>query len=423
MAHSPHSRRHHFVLVESMNRFALALAALVLAACAHAPLLPPEPAPVILISVDGLRSDYLNRHASPTLSRLAAEGARASMRASFPTITFPNHYTLVTGLRPDHHGVVNNRMEDAARPGVTFTLSNRDIAADPIWWNDGTPLWVTAERAGVHAGTMFWPGSEVEIHGVRPSQWLPFDQSMPGDARVDTLLSWLDLPPAERPRFFTLYFDIVDTAGHRFGPDSEETNAAVTSVNSSIARLLAGLAARGLEGRANIIIVSDHGMADVSEDRIIDLDALAPPAISHVVWDGSVAGINALPGREAELTAGLVGRGAHGECWRRDQLPARFEYGAHRRVPLVVCLGDVGWRYRTATIAAYSGAPSRGAHGFDNEAPEMAATFIAYGPAFRSGRVLPTFDNVSVYPLLARLVGVAPEPNDGDIADVEAALR
>ncbi|MBK6705430.1 MAG: 50S ribosomal protein L17 [Caulobacteraceae bacterium] len=152
-----------------------------------------------------------------TLSQLAADGVRASMRPSFPSVTFPNHYTLVTGLHPGRHGLVNNRMEDSQRPGVAFTLQDRSVASDEIWWADGTPIWVTAERQGVRTGTMFWPGSEYEIHGQRPSRYRNFDQSLPGFARTDVLLSWLDLPDAERPRFFTLYFDLVDTAGHRFG--------------------------------------------------------------------------------------------------------------------------------------------------------------------------------------------------------------
>ncbi|MBP6689460.1 MAG: alkaline phosphatase family protein, partial [Hyphomonadaceae bacterium] len=219
------------------RRFFLAgFSALLLAACvtsvASGPASSEGESITILISLDGFRPDYLDRGITPALSQLAADGVRASMRPSFPSVTFPNHYTLVTGLHPGRHGLVNNRMEDSQRPGVAFTLQDRSVASDEIWWADGTPIWVTAERQGVRTGTMFWPGSEYEIHGQRPSRYRNFDQSLPGFARTDVLLSWLDLPDAERPRFFTLYFDLVDTAGHRFGPDALETTDAIAEVDA-----------------------------------------------------------------------------------------------------------------------------------------------------------------------------------------------
>jgi predicted AlkP superfamily pyrophosphatase or phosphodiesterase len=406
--------------------FVSALLSLALAACAHSAQ-PETAAPssqqdiTILVSLDGFRPDYLDRNITPALSRLAADGVRASMRPSFPSVTFPNHYTLVTGLRPGRHGLVNNRMEDSERPGVVFTLPDRTVAADPIWWSDGVPIWVTAERQGVRAGTMFWPGSEYENHGVRPSRWRTFDQSLPGFARVDVLLSWLDLPAAERPRFFTLYFDLVDTAGHRFGPDALETNAAIAEVDAAIARLVAGLEARGYGGRVNLVIAADHGMAPQGADTIIDLDARITAQQARVIWDGQFAGVQPLPGQESAAEQALLGRGDHGQCWRKSELPERFDYSAHRRIPAIVCLADTGWRYRSTQLPQYA-TPALGAHGYDPETPEMAAVFIAQGPAFRRGATLPAFDNVSVYPLIARLIGVTPEPNQGDLADVQSAL-
>ncbi|MBL8543011.1 MAG: alkaline phosphatase family protein [Hyphomonadaceae bacterium] len=405
--------------------FLFALCAFALASCAHgqaAQSAAPAQDITILVSVDGFRADYLDRGATPTLSRLAREGVRASMRPSFPSVTFPNHYTLVTGLRPGRNGMINNRMEDPERPGVIFTLQDRQVASDPIWWADAVPIWVTAEQSGVRTGTMFWPGSDYALHGVRPSAWRMFDQSLPSFARVDVLLSWLDLPAAERPQFFTLYFDLVDTAGHRYGPDAMEANAAAAEVDASIARLLAGLQARGYGRRANIVIVADHGMSAVSDERIIDLDSSVSVQQARVIWDGPFAGIAPTPGHEAETESALLGRREHGECWRKGELPERFHYGAHRRTPAIICLADLGWRYRTAQLPQYPGVTS-GAHGYDPADPEMAALFVAYGPAFRSGLVLDPFDNVSVYPLLARLIGVTPEANDGDSAATASALR
>jgi len=406
--------------------FIAASAALALAACAHDDAQPTPPTatgePItILVSLDGFRPDYLDRGITPALSDLADNGVRAAMQPSFPSVTFPNHYTLVTGLHPGRHGLVNNRMEDPERPGAVFTLQDRAVASDPIWWSDGVPIWVSAERQGVRTGTMFWPGSEYELHGQRPTRWRTFDQGLPGFARVDVLLSWLDLPAADRPRFFTLYFDLVDTAGHRYGPDALETNAAIAEVDAAIARLVAGLDARGYDGRVNFIIAADHGMAAQAPDAIIELDARISPQQARVIWDGQFAGIQPLAGQEAAVEQALLGRSDHGECWRKAELPARFDYGAHRRIPAIVCLADIGWRYRSTQLQQYA-TPALGAHGWDPQAPEMAAVFIANGPAFRRGVTLPSFENVSVYPLLARLIGVEPQAHQGDLADLQPAL-
>jgi predicted AlkP superfamily pyrophosphatase or phosphodiesterase len=237
---------------------------------------------------------------------------------------------------------------------------------------------------------------------------------------VDQLLGWLDAPVAERPRLLTLYFEMVDTTGHHYGPDAPETVSATAEIDAAIARLVDGLKARGLA--ANLVIVADHGMANVSEERVMDMAKLVPADVARVLWDGTTAGIYPQAGREAEAERALLGRKEHGECWRKGETPARFGYGANPRVPPIVCLADLGWNYRNKPLPP-DAAPYRGAHGFDPDAPEMAAVFIGNGPAFRPGSRLAKFPNVSVYPLLAQLAGVTPEANDGRIEDVAAGLR
>lgn len=403
-------------------RHPILLLLVLLAACAGPRVANgPAPAtrpPVILVSIDGFRPDYLDRGVTPNLNALAATGVRATaMRPSFPSLTFPNHYTLVTGLRPDHHGVVGNNMEDAAIPGVRFGMGNRDAVGDRRWWDGAEPVWVTAERAGIKTATMFWPGSEAAVQGVRPTRWLPFDGAMPGDRRVDTLLGWFD--GADRPALATLYFDTVDHDGHEFGPDAPQTTAAVAAVDVQIGRLMKGLKARGIT--ANIVIVSDHGMAAVPADHIIRIDEFAPAGSFRLVGSGAVAGIEPQPGQEALLAAALLQPRPHLQCWRKGQMPARYGYGRNPRVPAFVCLADLGWYML--------GGPPRpemklgGAHGFDPTAPEMAATFVASGPAFRPGTALPAFDNVDVHTLLLRLLGLQPRASDGTIAPLRKALR
>lgn len=407
-----------------MSRFVAAslavAAAFAVASCAGAPqsaLTSPiveqaaqttRPDLVILVSIDGFSPDYLGKGQTPVLDGLVAGGAFGSMRPSFPSVTFPNHYTLVTGLHPDHHGVVGNRFNDAQLGA--FTMASKESG----FWDQGEPIWVTAEKAGVRTGTMFWPGSEVEIHGARPSQCAPFDQGMPGDARVDRLLSWLDLPVDQRPKLETLYFDIVDTAGHRNGPDSAETRAAAASVDASMARLIEGLKARGLYDRTMLVVVSDHGMAATSPERVVWIDDIINPAALKIGYGGAVLTADPAPGREAEVQQKLVGRHPHMECWNKADVPARLAYGSNPRVAQIVCLVETGWltatRDRPVTRAG-------GAHGYDNQAPEMAAIFIAHGPGVVAGRRLTDLDSVDVQPFLARMLGIAAPAGDGRAQD------
>lgn len=352
------------------------------------------------------------------LASLKSTGVSGRMRPSFPTKTFPNHFTLVTGLRPDHHGIVGNSMIAPERPGVMFSLGNAQQALDPFWWAEAEPLWITAEKAGVRSATMFWPGSEVLNHDTRPSDWLRFDQNISYTQRVNTVLDWLRRPDAIRPRFITAYFDHVDTAGHRFGPDSAEVNAAITEVDSAIGELVAGAAA--LDRPVNLIIVADHGMMAISPDRVIQLDDIIDHASIIAVETGPYAAIEPAAGTDQRAFDALVRPHDHMSCLRREDLPERLHYGHNPRVAAIICIAEAGW---TINWGPPQYPVTGGAHGYDNAVPEMDALFLANGPSIRSGIILPTFDNVDVYPLLARLIGVVPLPNDGDAARADAAVR
>jgi predicted AlkP superfamily pyrophosphatase or phosphodiesterase len=409
-----------------MCRWMVLVLTLCLGACATAAAPSPGKAPLtILVSLDGFRPDYLDRGVTPTLSALAADGARGALRPSFPSLTYPNHYTLVTGKRPDHHGMVNNTLEAAEIPGVSFSMSNHAAVGDGRWWDQAKPIWVSAEQQGVHAGVLFWPGSEAEIDGVRPSYWKAYDEDLTYDARVDTLLSWLDAkaPPLG---FATLYFDRVDTEGHHYGPQSPEVNAATAEADAAIARLVAGLKARGLYETTNIVVVADHGMAPQPLSGLVDVATLVDPAKARFVSTGSVVGVRALPGFETEVAAAMLQAHPHLTCWEKGKIPVRYGYGTNPRVPPIVCLADRGWYFVTASALKKRWAEhprDGGAHGYDPFDPTMQAVFVAHGPAFRPGVVLPVFDNVDVYPLLTRLIGVKGDKGDGSLGPVKAALR
>lgn len=413
--------------------------ALALAGCAY-PYTPPALAPVtqaappasgtalasteqrapvtILVSLDGFRPDYLDRGVTPYLSHLAATGVAATMRPSFPTKTFPNHWTLVTGLRPDRTGIVGNAFEDPQRPGEPFTMASDD----PFWWNAAEPVWVTAERAGIRTATMFWPGANVAWGGARaagsnetqggtrPADWQQYSMAVSNRQRIDTVIDWLRRPAATRPRFVTLYIDSVDTAGHRFGPADPRTTEAVRDADTHIGLLLEGL--RTLGQPANLVIVSDHGMAAVDAARTIALDRLLAHGDARAVEVGPYAALVPLPGREAAVAAALLKPHAHMQCWRRQDIPARLHYGANPRVAPILCLAENGWLIvPTAPPAPFGG----GNHGYDDAAPDMAALFLGNGPGFAAGRRLPAFDNTAVAPLLRELIGLPPGQGlDGD---------
>jgi predicted AlkP superfamily pyrophosphatase or phosphodiesterase len=382
------------------------------------------PTPLLLISIDGYRSDYLERGVTPTLAQLAKDGVRAiGMQPSFPSLTFPNHYTIVTGLRPDHHGIVNNTMTDPAL-GM-FSLGNRAAVSNGRWWSEGTPLWETADQQGLRTATMFWPGSEANIHGRHPDYWKPYDGSVTPGQRVDQILAWLDLPAGERPSFLTLYFDEVDHAGHTYGPDTPQVDQALRDTDAALAHLVDGLRQRGLLDRINLIVLADHGMATVPADHSILLDKLVPLREVDVVSLGVLAGIKPKPGHGFDrIEAHLERPQQHMTCWDKSRVPARLAYGSNPRVPQLLCLADVGWRITTSDyVAKHKGKVSLGEHGYDNEAPQMQALFVAHGPAFRQGATVPSFPNVDVYPLMAHLLGLPPAANDGDYQAVQDMVR
>lgn len=421
-----------------MSRWGLGLAALAaigLAGCAATP--PPaaqeaaveqKPPVTILVSIDGFRADYLNRGVTPRLNALAAGGVSAAMEPSFPSKTFPNHWAIVTGDYPDHSGIVANKMEDPERPGETFTMATDD----PFWWNAASPIWVDAEQAGIRTATMFWPGANVAwggtrasewpnpiTGGARPEDWQQFNMAVTGEQRVNAVLDWLRRPTAIRPKFVTLYFDTVDTAGHEYGPDDARTTQAVADIDKKIGTLVDGL--KTLRQPANLVILADHGMAAISSDRVVALDTIVPAADIRVVESGPYASFAATPGHEAEVAKLIPGKHGHATCWRKQDIPARFHYGTNRRIPPYFCLAEIGWQVLpTKPDKAFTG----GNHGYDNMAPEMQALFVANGPAFVAGERLTPFINVDIEPLLRDLIGLPAKTGiDGTDAPFKAVLK
>lgn len=370
----------------------------------------------ILISIDGFRADYRERGITPTLSKLAAEGAHGALRPSFPTKTFPNHYAIVTGKRPDTNGITGNNMIDPRRPAVKFSLGDPKQSLDPFWWDEAEPAWVTANKAGVRTATMFWPGSEVAIHEIRPPDWLRYDENVGYAQRVNTILDWMRRPADIRPAFVTLYFEAVDSAGHEFGPDSAEVNAAIAEVDARIGDLVAGLAAMGQP--AQLLVVADHGMRAIDESRVIQLaDLIDLPSII-AVETGPYAAIEPTAGTDNRVYDALLKPHDHMTCNRREELPERLHYGKNPRVAAIICIAEPGW----SILAGPPQWPVKGgAHGYDNQDPQMLALFVASGTPLKGD--VGIVDNIEVYPLLMRLIGVAPIPGDASGALVTRLPR
>lgn len=380
----------------------------------------PKPM-VILIGIDGFRSDYLARGHAPNLQRLAAGGARVEeLTPVFPSVTFPNHVSIVTGRYPGHHGILNNTMVDPTITHQVFRLRDRAAVTNPAWWSEAEPIWVTASRQGRVSSTLFWPGSEVLINGIQPRDWLPYQHDLSSRERAERLLTWLtDIRP-DRPQadFATLYFSDVDSEGHAHGPDSMQVNQAIERVDAAIGLLINGLRDAGLWENTTLVIVSDHGMSHVPLGQTIDgASLLQNLPNARWEWTGPAPALR-LGGESQEAVLIALSREPNLQCWPKALAPKRLGPLEHRRVPDIVCLARLGWSLSDRRLSF----PIPGQHGFDPDHPEMQGFLIAHGPAIKPvsmGRV----PNREVYLLLCRLLGIEAAAHDASGVLAEQMLR
>jgi predicted AlkP superfamily pyrophosphatase or phosphodiesterase len=393
----------------------LSFALLVAAASAQRPVSDPI---VILVSFDGWRADYIDRVSAPNLKALAGRGVRAkALIPSFPVFTFPNHYTIVTGLYPAHHGIVANTIDEPGFP-ERFTMS-AETKNDPRWWG-GEPIWVTAIKQGRRAAAVFWPGSEAPIADVRPTYWVPFDDGVPNADRVAQVLASLALPEGQRPSFVTVYFSEVDHAGHDHGPDSPELLTAAAHLDLALGQLVEGVRRIGLADRAHFVVVSDHGMASVSDSRMIFVDDYIDLNTVDIVDMGALFTLRPRPTSTVDAVYRQL-RGKHPQLtiYKRDETPVRFHYRNHPRIQPIVGVVGEGWTVTTRQREADrkpDARPRRGAHGYDPRLPSMRGLFVAAGPLVKQGIVVEPFENIHVYDFLCAILGLTPAKNDGDPA-------
>jgi predicted AlkP superfamily pyrophosphatase or phosphodiesterase len=388
---------------------------------------PAAESPLFLISLDGFRWDYFDLYLaeSAPLRELRLTGVSVrGLVPVFPSNTFPNHYTIVTGLYPAHHGVVNNDFFDPAA-GRYFHYNQAAAVRDPHWWG-GEPIWVTARKQGREAAASFWVGSEAAIDGVRPTFWKGYDPRLPFEARLAEVVTWMQLPPAQRPAVVAFYLEEVNGAGHRFGPEGPEVAAAVKLVSERVATLLARIRALGLE--PNVVIVSDHGMTATSVQRTVVLDGIIDLKGVQIDAEGSTAALRPLDG-DARALVRAFDHVAHVKAYLAEDLPARFHFGGNARIAPVWVLPEEGWLVgRQANVDRLKrNYPEKGFlagdHGYDPALTSMRGILLAHGPAFRRGAELPEVENIHVYNLLCATLGLKPAKNDGDDRLARAALR
>jgi len=380
---------------------------------------------VVLVSLDGFRWDYARRENATHLLALGKQGVWApeGMLPSYPSLTFPNHFTIVTGLYPEHHGLVANSFYDATKQ-ARYAIADAQAVTDGSWYS-GTPLWSLAESQGMRSAILFWPGSEAKIAGFEPTWYARFDSKTEASdavekARIDNALALLKLPAAERPHFIAIYYSEPDHEGHMFGPDAPETRAAALKVDGLVGKLKAALDSTGLP--VDLVVVSDHGMVKV-EGGWITLDQFAD-------LTGFEAAGSLLYGKTEEDRARVYNQlkkaSSQFVVYRRKDMPADLNYNQNPREgdPVVVATGPYAIRAHGPPAGKEDRPPTAGMHGFDpGKVPQMKASFFAAGPDILEGKTVAPFENVNLYPWLAHLLGLSAPKSDGSLNVLAGTLR
>lgn len=369
----------------------------------------------VIISLDGFRWDYTQWYDTPFLDRMAEEGVEAALIPSYPSKTFPNHYTLATGLYPDHHGIIGNKFINRAT-GKKFSLSNREVKHDAHYYG-GEPIWLTAQRQGLRTAVFYWPGSDVAVQGKYPDKYFNYDQEprLTFGQRIDGILKQLRRPEAKRPQLIMAYFEQPDHNGHVYGPQAKQTRIAVMEIDKLISNLYERIQKLPISDNVNFIVVSDHGMTLTMPEKHINARQYLKKEWYYDIEGDAPANVYAREGCADSICQALQGVD-HIRVWHRTEVPYYLHYGTNENVGDVVIDTELGWLFSDKK-AEYGGT-----HGYDPSYNDMHALFRAVGPAFKHIN-LPHFPNVDVYPLLCHLLGIEPAPNDGSLNIVKRMLR
>ena len=361
----------------------------------------------VVVSVDGFRWDYPYFYHTPMLDYMAEHGVESGLIPSFPSKTFPNHYTLATGLYPDHHGIIANAFYDT-ETGEVFSMSNLEQKLNPKYYG-GEPIWITAKKQGLKTAVFYWPGSDVKIQGMHPDVYFEYDKKplLTFQERIDGVLRELRKTESERPELIMAYLNEPDKSGHKNGPHHLTTQKNVMMVDSLLKYLYEGIQFLGLANEVNLIVLSDHGMTWVDKTHVINVAKYLDKSWFLSVQGNTPANVYVKKGCEKKVYKALKDID-HAKVWMKKDVPAYLHYGQNSRVGEIVVMPDIGYVVYDDEIEA------GGTHGYDPTLQDMHAMFRAIGPDVCHSQI-PHFDNVNIYSVICKLLGIIPAPNDGTI--------
>lgn len=372
---------------------------------------------LLLVSFDGFRWDYIHRVPTPNFRRIMTEGVMVTqVESAYITKTFPNHYSLVTGLYTETHGIVANEMYDPVL-NRSFSMET-DSIYESQWWEEAVPLWITIQKSGGRSGAAMWPGSDVKIHGMYPNQYLPYNSSVSFETRVERLIEWFSAPKEEAVDFGVLYWEEPDESGHLLGPENSLMDAVIVDIDEKLGFLINELKKAGLYEKMNLVVTSDHGMVQLSPYNIIELDEYVSRDLYTWVDKSPVVGILPKKGKLEEVYNKLANANPNMMVYKKEDIPEHFHYQHNTRIMPILLEAKEGW----TIMQNRSGAFMLGNHGYNNSLRSMQPVFVARGPAFRQNYVKTSMSSVDLYPLMCYILSIRPLPNNGSLYNVKDML-
>ncbi|PRY98302.1 ectonucleotide pyrophosphatase/phosphodiesterase [Marinilabilia salmonicolor] len=373
---------------------------------------------VIILSLDGFRWDYSDIYNTPVLDSIAANGVKAqSLMPCFPSKTFPNHYSIATGLFPNHHGIIGNNFYNSEIDRI-YKVSDRYAVQDSRFYS-GEPFWVTASNHGIITASYYWIGSETKIKGKQPDIWKAFDSSISFEQRIDSVISWLQFPANERPHLISFYFEQPDKSGHLFGPESKQTRKVVERIDSLLGVFCLKKNRLVIADFIDLIIVSDHGMGQVTKEKSVALKDHIPPSLLENVYGNNpfflVESKEMYEDSVFSLLSGIEGI----NVWKKNDVPDTLQYGTNENISSLVVCAKKGWGVYMDSSQFVNG----GTHGYSFLNKDMHGIFYGIGPSFNSGIECKSFQNIEVYNIVCKLLNIEPAPNDGKFSNVSELLK
>ncbi|MBU1100713.1 MAG: ectonucleotide pyrophosphatase/phosphodiesterase [Bacteroidetes bacterium] len=378
---------------------------------------------VVLISFDGFRWDYSERGITPNIERLKECGVHAkTLKPCFPSKTFPNHYSIITGMYPENHGIISNNMRDL-RTRKEFHLYAREEVKNPDWYK-GEAFWETTTKKGIISASYFWPGSEVTDASRRPTYSFKYKHNFPYENRIDTVINWLTLPEDLRPHFIATYFHDTDSYGHQYGPNSPEIDSSIVRLDNIIGYFYRELERINMQDSVNVILVSDHGMTEIYADKIISVGEITSGYHYESIDNGPFLLIEPEENEIDSLFSELKSHEEHFTTYTKSTIPDYYHFSHNDLIFSLILVADPGWTLVDKTESEEWYLDGKGTHGYDNNFLDMHGTFIVNGPHFKNGYKTGTLNNIDIYPLLCEIFNLKIDHKiDGELNNIKFILN